>query len=187
MEITQKISEPQNHFGQQFSLQLNKVNFFLQKIGVAERDSDAQSESLLLTKNDAKRKVKVKKVEKRRRKKYITCNCKNSECLKLYCDCFSRSAFCSANCKCSNCKNLVEFEERRNECIEHIRKRKPEAFIGESTFNNTKRENLLLIDKKSCNCQKTKCIKKYCDCYTSGTFCTTFCKCKSCLNLSAKK
>lgn len=39
MEILQKVSEPENSLGQQFSLQLHKVNLFTQKIGVAENNS----------------------------------------------------------------------------------------------------------------------------------------------------
>ena len=32
------------------------------------------------------------------------CNCKNSKCLKLYCECFSLGEYCN-NCNCVNCHN----------------------------------------------------------------------------------
>lgn len=39
------------------------------------------------------------------------CNCKNSQCLKLYCDCFSVLSFCDPSvCTCQGCSNLEENE-----------------------------------------------------------------------------
>jgi hypothetical protein len=44
-------------------------------------------------------------------KKKITCNCKNSQCLKLYCECFSTLGFCDPNvCSCKECSNTKENE-----------------------------------------------------------------------------
>jgi hypothetical protein len=34
------------------------------------------------------------------------CNCKNSMCLKKYCECFQAGAFCANNCKCASCQNF---------------------------------------------------------------------------------
>lgn len=43
--------------------------------------------------------------------KKITCNCKNSQCLKLYCECFSTLGFCDPNfCSCKGCSNTNENE-----------------------------------------------------------------------------
>jgi hypothetical protein len=36
------------------------------------------------------------------------CNCKNSQCLKLYCECFSGLQQCDPSiCSCLNCKNTI--------------------------------------------------------------------------------
>jgi hypothetical protein len=43
----------------------------------------------------------------------ITCNCKNSQCFKLYCECFSTMSYCDPKlCSCKNCMNTVENEVR---------------------------------------------------------------------------
>ena len=33
------------------------------------------------------------------------CNCKNSKCLKGYCECFERGVPCTEKCKCIDCRN----------------------------------------------------------------------------------
>lgn len=38
------------------------------------------------------------------------CNCKKSNCLKKYCECFNNNIFCGNNCKCKNCKNIKTME-----------------------------------------------------------------------------
>lgn len=36
----------------------------------------------------------------------IVCNCKNSQCLKFYCECFSQMLYCDPKvCSCKNCMN----------------------------------------------------------------------------------
>lgn len=34
------------------------------------------------------------------------CHCKNSQCLKKYCECYTGGAFCGTNCKCQMCLNF---------------------------------------------------------------------------------
>ena len=41
-----------------------------------------------------------------------------------------------------------------------------------------KKEN---IEKFCCNCTKTKCVKKYCECFSNNRFCKD-CNCVDCLN-----
>eukprot|EP00250_Pteridium_aquilinum_P034489 c7661_g1_i1 orf=2-604(-) len=47
-------------------------------------------------------------------KKCKQCNCKNSRCLKLYCECFASGTYCDG-CNCVNCCNNVENEAFRKE------------------------------------------------------------------------
>ncbi|XP_013770716.1 spexin prohormone 2 isoform X3 [Pundamilia nyererei] len=44
------------------------------------------------------------------------CHCTRSQCLKLYCECFSNGVMCS-NCDCSNCHNNAEHEMKRLKAI----------------------------------------------------------------------
>lgn len=55
------------------------------------------------------------------------CNCKNSRCLKLYCECFASGRYCNA-CNCSNCMNNKDHEQARSKAIEAILERNPNAF-----------------------------------------------------------
>ena len=41
----------------------------------------------------------------------VSCNCKNSRCLKLYCDCFSTLLYCDPSvCSCKGCSNTPDNE-----------------------------------------------------------------------------
>lgn len=49
------------------------------------------------------------------------CNCKNSQCLKLYCECFSTMSYCDPKlCSCKNCMNTVENEVKLHNIIKYI-------------------------------------------------------------------
>ncbi len=113
-------------------------------------------------------------IKKRKRKKYVTCNCRNTKCINLYCECF-KLGYCKKSCKCQNCKNSVKFEKERMIKIEEIKKRNPLAFCNSKDAKKNKAHNL----KKgnTCNCKKSRCQKKYCDCFSKGMRCGKGCNC----------
>ncbi|MCO5557968.1 hypothetical protein L7F22_011542 [Adiantum nelumboides] len=84
-------------------------------------------------------------------KKSKQCNCKNSRCLKLYCECFASGTYCDG-CNCLNCCNNVENESFRKEAVEATLERNPNAFRPKiASSPGSQRENRLVhvADKKN--------------------------------------
>ena len=49
-------------------------------------------------------------------KKRVSCNCKKSRCLKLYCDCFKEGLSCK-DCNCVGCGNTDDNKEERDQAL----------------------------------------------------------------------
>ena len=106
------------------------------------------------------------------KKNNMGCNCKNSGCLKRYCECFSRMKYCDSNCQCKNCYNNVKHEKERNDAIKIYLVKSPVSF---------KKINMDL-NNITCNCKKSNCLKNYCECFQFGLKCTYSCGCVDCKN-----
>ncbi|KAI5060047.1 hypothetical protein GOP47_0024467 [Adiantum capillus-veneris] len=124
------------------------------------------------------------------------CNCKKSKCLKLYCECFAAGLFCVDNCSCQECHNKPAFEETVLEIRQQIESRNPLAFaprviqaVSQSPITREKTSDFTppARHKKGCSCKKSKCLKKYCECYQAGVGCSESCRCENCQNLYGKK
>lgn len=99
------------------------------------------------------------------------CTCKNSNCLKFYCECFANGRLCD-NCSCINCKNILENKSLILEKYNFIISRNPKAL---QKITATKRS-------WTCKCKNSNCLKKYCDCFQNDRFCTSKCRCINCCN-----
>lgn len=101
------------------------------------------------------------------------CSCKKSFCLKLYCDCLKKSEYCT-NCSCITCLNQEKYSKIRETSINHIRNKRKHAFE-----DNSSKVNIV-----GCRCNKSNCVKNYCECYINGAKCSSGCKCNNCLNMN---
>jgi hypothetical protein len=86
------------------------------------------------------------------------CKCKNTKCLKLYCECLRNKATCGPSCQCKQlptdagdndeCNNNDSFKEQRRNAIREILKRNISAF--EDKVSNEKHF-------KGCKCKASAC------------------------------
>ena len=71
---------------------------------------------------------------------------------------------------------LLSNNETNNKCNFFQSKKVSTSDIKESENNN------ITSEKLCCNCTKTKCVKKYCECYSNNRFCRN-CHCVDCMNI----
>ncbi|KAI4317881.1 hypothetical protein L6164_025712 [Bauhinia variegata] len=122
------------------------------------------------------------------------CNCKKSKCLKLYCECFAAGVYCIEPCSCQDCFNKPIHEDTVLATRKQIESRNPLAFapkvirtsdsVPEEDPNKTPAS---ARHKRGCNCKKSNCLKKYCECYQGGVGCSISCRCEGCKNAYGRK
>ena len=151
-DINMKSSNPQKNIIHQMK-QLNNHDQFICKKMSIDLDDDITNSNIV-------------------NKKITGCNCKNSGCLKRYCECFSRMKYCDENCQCKNCLNNIKYKKERDEAIKIYLVKSPVSF---------KKINMDL-NNVTCNCKKSNCLKNYCECFQFGLKCTYNCGCVDCKN-----
>ncbi|KAK9075682.1 hypothetical protein SSX86_004010 [Deinandra increscens subsp. villosa] len=112
-----------------------------------------------------------------------------------YCDCFAAGIYCADSCSCQGCFNRPEYENTVLETRQQIESRDPLAFAPKIIPHSAQSPRRQLMEdedqmtplagrhKRGCNCKKSMCVKKYCECYQANVGCSEGCRCEGCQNI----
>ena len=109
----------------------------------------------------------------------MKCTCSKTNCKKKYCACFSKGLLCDG-CECKNCENCYpgtyphSHEQNIQKNENNIEKN--EYDDNEEEIQSPKNQRVI------CNCTKSNCMKKYCECFKQGFNCNSLCRCLDCKN-----
>ena len=169
-KVQNKINMPPNNSSSLNSNNNNYENFDNNKIingEKQEKNINNNNNNILETNNFNYALKNIKKV---------VCTCTRTQCLKKYCACFSFGKFCQG-CDCKGCLNvpnnntILEEGDKNN-----YNQKEKEINVKKNLCQENKTQAIV------CNCTKSKCMKKYCECYKMNINCGNLCRCIDCQN-----
>lgn len=118
------------------------------------------------------------KTSDKRAKRRVSCNCKNSSCVKMYCECFRESNSCRPHCKCKDCKNIHNND---------VQTRVPAAIRRQSNEMSTRidrdRTSSELSTKSQLfRCRRPQCQEGHCNCRNNRLYCKSSYRRAKCSN-----
>ncbi|MBA0576068.1 hypothetical protein Golob_024983 [Gossypium lobatum] len=116
--------------------------------------------------------------------------------VKGYCDCFAAGLYCIEPCSCQDCFNKPIHENMVLETRRQIESRNPLAFAPKvirttnsvsDSMGELNKTPASARHKRGCNCKRSSCLKKYCECFQAGVGCSLSCRCEGCKNSFGRK
>ncbi|RVX21662.1 CRC domain-containing protein TSO1 [Vitis vinifera] len=113
-----------------------------------------------------------------------------------YCECFAAGVYCVEPCSCQECFNKPIHEDTVLATRKQIESRNPLAFAPKvirssdslpEVGDEPSKTPASARHKRGCNCKKSSCLKKYCECYQGGVGCSINCRCEGCKNAFGRK
>lgn len=86
-------------------------------------------------------------------------------------------------CQCNDCSNHEDSPEREN-AVQNALSKYPDPFVHPQTRIERRRENFM---EQGCSCKKSRCLKKYCECFSRGELCRPMCSCSNCKNYKGSR
>ena len=109
------------------------------------------------------------------------CTCSKTGCRKKYCACFSKGRLCEG-CECKNCQNCIPTGEGGAAPPRIDLQKNMNESENEDEYNNENGIQSPKTQRAMCNCTKSNCMKKYCECFKQGLNCNSVCRCLDCKN-----
>lgn len=101
-----------------------------------------------------------------------------------YCQCFAAKFICTSSCRCVACENVSKSSKLRKEAVQSMLERNPAAFDSKykPSLPNPTALGPVTAHKIGCKCRRSRCLKKYCECFEGAVPCSSICSCVDCCN-----